>query len=86
MIWLSPFIWGHMILQNETQNCQLVLSVQVGTLGPNISEYSVLDYSPLLGQQSAYWLQLLLHVLIDTVNQTFDVSHCDFENWGACNS
>lgn len=69
-----------MILQNETQNCQPVLSVQVCTLGPNISEYSVLDYSPLLGQQNAYWLQMLLHVLRDTVNQTSDVSHCDFEN------
>ena len=75
-----------MILQNETQNYQPVLSVQLDTLGPNVSEYSVLDNSPLLGEQSAYQLQPLLHVLTNTVNQTSDVSHCDFENWGTCNS
>lgn len=86
LIWLSPFIWGHVIVPNETQNHQTVLSVQLDTLGPNSSEYSVLDNSPLLGEQSAYWQQLLLHVLINTVNQTADVLHCDFENWGTCNS
>lgn len=84
LIWLSPFIWGHVILQNETQNYQPVLSVD--TLGPHISEYSVLDNSPLLGEQRAYQLQLLLHVLINTVNQTSDVLHCDLGNWGTWTS
>lgn len=86
LIWLSPFISGPVILQNETQNYKSVWSMHLDTLGPNISEYSVHDNSSLLGEQNAYPLQLLLHVLINTVNQTSDVSHCDFENWGTCNS
>lgn len=43
-----------MILQNETQDYQPILSVQLASLGPNISDYSVPDNSLLLGEQSAY--------------------------------
>lgn len=60
--------------QNSAKwNSILSLGVQLDALGPNTSGYLVLDNSPLLGEHSAYQLQLLLHVLINAGNQTLDV-------------
>lgn len=40
-------------------------------LGPRTSGYLMLDNNPLLGEHSAYQLQLLLHMLINAGNQTW---------------